>query len=591
VHARIIAGAMSDFSSSKSTNGFSMKVWRGERMCLIGFDVDQPEDDLVGFAIEVKRPGAAAFTPLRNRLAFKYDKPAEKAVTGDKQFPSTGAPFQKFPWVHFPQEILDGTYTYRGTKMHMKADDKPLVAGTSIELPISLEPITYANFLDIGFTRNFASSQAYVEQFKNADDVIPGQGEDGLTFTKKAAKAYEWLGFEAHHLLFTFLKDAVADPGIEIDAFAYDLDEPDIVAAFKKLGTRLRIIIDNSITKDKSGNQKGHGLTSSDESKAADALKAAHAQVRRAHFQGLQHHKVLIAKRNGVAFKVLVGSTNFSFRGLYIQANNMLVFDNADVAGFFGKVFEAVFGTTAGFSGNDLAKTWHAVTLPDLPNIHIAFSPHSNANLSLNPVRGAVDQATSSVFYSVAFLNQIKSGPTKAAFDRLMTRPVFSYGIVDKSGGMEIRKPDGSIGLVDFAYLSENAPPPFKAEWAAGQGINIHHKFVVTDFSLPSAKVFTGSSNLAPTGEEGNGDHLIQIDDMRVATSYAIEAVRVFDHLHFRDLLKEAKAAKKKPASATPPRPLTLRKPKKISGDPFAWFDGYYVKNSQRERDRTLFAR
>lgn len=92
----------------------------------------------------------------------------------------------------------------------------------------------------------------------------------------------------------------------------------------------------------------------------------------------------------------------------------------------------------------------------------------------------------------MAFLNQIKSGPTKDALDRLMARPVFSYGVVDSRGSLEVKKPDGSTGLVDFAYLAKTAPEPFKSEWSGGKGINVHHKFVVTDFSLPSAKVFTG---------------------------------------------------------------------------------------------------
>jgi hypothetical protein len=56
---------------------------------------------------------------------------------------------------------------------------------------------------------------------------------------------------------------------------------------------------------------------------------------------------------------------------------------------------------------------------------------------------------------------------------------------------------------------------------------------VVTDFNLPTAKVFTGCSNLSESGEKGNGDHLIMIEDPRVATSYAIQAVLIFDHLHF----------------------------------------------------------
>ena len=35
---------MDDFFSSNSKDGFSMKLWRGERMCLVGFDVDNITD-------------------------------------------------------------------------------------------------------------------------------------------------------------------------------------------------------------------------------------------------------------------------------------------------------------------------------------------------------------------------------------------------------------------------------------------------------------------------------------------------------------------------------------------------------------------
>ena len=170
-----------------------------------------------------------------------------------------------------------------------------------------------------------------------------------------------------------------------------------------------------------------------------------------------------------------------------------------------------------------------------------------------------------------------------------MTKPVFSYGVVDSRGKLEIKKPDGSIGLVDFAYLAKTAPQPFKSEWSGGKGINVHHKFVVTDFNLPNAKVFTGSSNLAPSGEEGNGDQLIMIEDQKVAVGYAIEALRIFDHLHFRSRMRDALKAPKGGTATKAADKLTLRKPRAISTQP-AWFEEYYVVGSQRERDRKLFS-
>lgn len=573
---------MNDFANQTSKDGFNFKLWRGERMTLLGFDIDAPEADFVGFSVEVEAPGSGEFVPLRNRIAFAYDRPVREAVDGFRNFDSRDAPFQKFRWIHFPFDPRDGSYRYRVTKRHMPSEGR-LVSGTSQTLDLSLKQVTFDDFVDIGFTRNFASSQAYVEQFGNNSDIIPDKAADGLNFEKLNLKnssgvgVYEWLGFEAYHHIFQFLDDALADPELTIDVMAYDLNEPDIVSRLELFGDRLRAIIDDS---------DDHGASSSPESVAAKRLRksAGRSAVTRTHFKNLQHHKIFVTRRAGIPERVLCGSTNFTFRGIYIQANNVMVFYDAKVASIFGRMFDLAFEDADGFRSNEFAKTWHAALSPGKPSMHLCFSPHSQTDLSLNPIRAAIDQATSSVFYSVAFLSQIRSGPTLEAFERLMKRPVFSYGTVDRRGGLELRKPDGTVGLVDFAFLAKNAPEPFASEWSGGQGRNIHNKFVVTDFSLPSAKVFTGSSNFSPNGEAGNGDHLIMIEDQKIATAYAIEAARIFDHLQFRNRMRDAF----KKTSGAKAR-VVLAKPTALSGKP-AWFEKYYVAGSQRERDRRLFS-
>jgi hypothetical protein len=97
--------------------------------------------------------------------------------------------------------------------------------------------------------------------------------------------------------------------------------------------------------------------------------------------------------------------------------------------------------------------------------------------------------------------------------------------------------------------------------------------------------VFTGSSNLAPSGESGNGDHLLMIEDPKIATAYAIEALRVFDHLHFRSTLQDTTGMTR----AGEEGGADLRKPRAISGKA-AWFEAYYVVGSQKMKDRQLFA-
>lgn len=567
------------FENAGSKNGMTMKLWRGERMCLAGFDVDQPEDDFVGFAIECKSPGNADFAPLRNRLAFSYPATKKKVVTGARQYPSLEAPFQKFRWLHFPKEPRGGLYTYRATKMHMPTDGK-LKAGTQIEVQIPLDPVTYAGKLDVGFTRGFASSQAYAERFGNDPSIVPSGAQKGLSFKKKTPNdVYEWLGFEAYELIFKFLDDALKE-GCSLDVLAYDLNEPDIVTRLEAFGPRLRAVIDDSDT---------HEPTTSDESRAAARLakSAGKKNVARMHFSNLQHNKVFIARKNGTPVRVLCGSTNYTFRGIYIQSNNALVFTSPDTAALFDKVFELAFNDPKSFRTDPIATKWHLVQEQGIGPIRFCFSPHADTDLSLGPVAAAIDQATSSVLYAVAFLNQMGSGITKGAFDRLMTRPVFSYGMSDQKGKLAVKKPDGSIGLVDFQFLGANAPPPFDREWDGGSGRHIHHKFVVTDFNLPTAKVFTGSCNLSPSGEKGNGDQLIMIEDRMVAQAYAIEALRTFDHYHFRTVMKDAEKTTKK---GQKPAPLTLAKPKKFSGKPRNWFESSYEKGSQKARDRELFS-
>src|ERR1700722_4412616 len=284
--------ATQPLTDASSVDGFTVKVWRGERMVLIGMDVDNIEADFVGFSIEFPSPGSAQFFPLRNRLTFDYSEaPEAKTVDGYRNFDSTQAPFQKFRWIHFPYNPKDGIYQYRVTKQHMH-DDGTLFAGTSITVSIDLQTVIYDGFLDVGFTRGYASSQAYADRYGNNANIIPANAADGLSFDKVPGDVYQWLGFEASQLLFNPLDEIVGAPDLTLDLFTYDFNEPDILSRLEKIGARLRAIMDDS---------KGHGDPTDAESIAAARLAASAGadNVHRMHFTGLQHNKVLIVKRQG----------------------------------------------------------------------------------------------------------------------------------------------------------------------------------------------------------------------------------------------------------------------------------------------------
>lgn len=80
------------------------------------------------------------------------------------------------------------------------------------------------------------------------------------------------------------------------------------------------------------------------------------------------------------------------------------------------------------------------------------------------------------------------------------------------------------------------------------------------------------------------------IEDRKIATAYAIEATRVFDHLQFRNRMRDAfGAGHRKLATAKQPKAITLRTPKAISGEA-AWFERFYQPDTQALRDRLLFS-
>src|SRR5262249_33995111 len=59
---------MDMFEDRKDKSGLTLKLFRGERMSLLGFNDDDPEDDLVGFAVECSEPCERGLHPLNNRL-------------------------------------------------------------------------------------------------------------------------------------------------------------------------------------------------------------------------------------------------------------------------------------------------------------------------------------------------------------------------------------------------------------------------------------------------------------------------------------------------------------------------------------------
>ena len=557
---------------------FTLKVHRGEGMCLLAMDWKngKPPANFVGFAIEYKEPKGAQFFPLKNRLSF----PDSGGDVNPNTLSTRQSPIQKFRWVHFPRNAeLPGEFVYQVTPVFMNAQDE-LSYGEPQQAAIELRGETYPGKLNIAFTRGFVSSQAFVDRYESKGPIatlLPAKADDGLKFTPThplAQEALPWMGFEARQAILQVLDQAIADKKAQVRVVAYDLNEPEVVSRLEKLGARLKVIVDDDGSHGKPGSAE-------DQAQARLAKSAGKDHVKRQHMGQLQHNKTIVVDGPKVQ-AVVCGSTNMSWRGWYVQNNNAMILRGKSAVKLFLAAFDGYWqhSDVPGFGGTASAK-WTGLGLAGI-DASVTFSPHVTANAALAAIADDVGKKTkSSLFYSLAFLYQTPGAMLEAIKKVTADDKIFVYGISDRPvGGIDVQKPDGNVAPVSPAALQgDNVPEPFKAEPTGGGGVRMHHKFLVIDFDKPTARVYLGSYNFSATADGKNGENLLLVRDRRVTVAYVVEALRIFDHYHFRLAQEEAKGKSQK---------LVLAKPPRKAGDLPLWQEDYV--DARKIRDRKLFA-
>ncbi|KAN0090575.1 hypothetical protein V8E51_019154 [Hyaloscypha variabilis] len=555
---------------------FTLTCYRGEGMCLLAMNWKQttPPDNFVGFAIEYMEPGGTQFFPLTNRIAF----PGANGQINPNTLSSRLSPFQMFRWIHFPSNAsTPGIYTYRVTSVFM--DGNGVISyGDFQEAGIELEAETYPGELNICFTRGFIASQAFVDQFGTNGGVgtlLPVSANASITFKStdpQEETALAWMGFEARAAILNTLDAAIADSTAQVRVAAYDFNDPEIVSRLEQLKGRLKIIIDDS---------GAHKPAAASETKAAAMLasSAGAGNVQRQHMGDLQHNKTIVV--NGDNTKIAIGgSTNLSWRGIYVQNNNAVVLQGANAVQIFSDAFDRLWASPnnpAGFNTTPSAD-WMSLGFSDV-DAQVTFSPHSTSNAKLQGIATDISSTTSSLFYSLAFLYETPGVILNAIKQVTSEDNIFVYGLSDQAvGGLEIQLPNGNPPLAFPAALLTQVPPPFKQEATGGNGTRLHHKFVVIDFNTPSARVYTGSHNFSIAADTKNAENLFVIRDQRVATSFMVEAVAMFDHYEFRDQQANAKSA----------QPLELQVPPAAGSATKPWWDKYW-SDPFKEKDRELF--
>ena len=606
-------------ASVSSTNGaFSLKAYRGDAKTLLAFNLSgaQPRKNLAGFTIQVTPAGSDSYY-LHNNLQF--EKPGDHAQ--DPKEPansSINAPFHKFRWLHVPGLVhqglkpLFGQYTYTVTPRYF--DDRGSLRPLDPTLAAAVD-ILVDNFkkgsLTVGFTRGFVQSQAFVRHF-GRDARIRPEGHELLFDTSQVSgtnaagekftfeQQYEWLGFTARKLILDLLDEVIGDDTLSIDAFAYDLNEPDICKKLLALGKakRIRIILDNA-----SLHHNTQEPTPEDDFEGRFLKTPSKDQIRRGKFGRFAHDKVFIVSDSNGPRKVLTGSTNFSVTGLYVNSNHVLVFEDAGVAKTYAGVFQESWDDhvkAAAFAKSEWAVSEFPFKQASLPNMVITFSPHEQefARKILDGIvlrvakEGKMPKHSGGVLFAVMQIDTTTAeNPVYAALNEVhKSQTIFSFGISDRSDGIALYPLGKKTGvLVTGRPGSTVLPPPFDQVPGVGSGHQVHHKFVVCGFNGSDPVVYCGSSNLALKGEQVNGDNLLAIRDEDVATAFAIEALALVDHFNFLDRAAAGPKAKKKTKPSADKQQAALSAGWFLSTND-AWAKKYFDRSDLHFVDRELFA-
>lgn len=571
-----------------SKNAFSVKAYVGDAKTLLAFNFTSQDNakNLAGFTIYCQPPGGVPGYYLQNELRFE-DPTKHKQVAGETPNSSVNAPLQKYRWTHYPGTVHQGIspaygdYTYTVTPRYFDSNSsmQALDATLSVAVKVSVGPFKKGS-VTLGFTRGYMQSEGYVHHFGKDTPVVPKTKQLEFDTNTQAgtnngqpvtyAQIYTWMGETARVQVFDVLNKVLNDSSLTLKVFAYDLNEPDVVKSLLSLAAqgRVRVILDNAalhVTK------KGAKVKTPEDqfTDLFEQQKKAPADIVRGSFARYSHDKIFIVSRNGGgAIQVLTGSTNFSLTGLYVNANHVLVFQDADVAAQYDEVFEKSWQVLSSnkspsraaanaFSGTTLATQPYNAQAGFVPKMSITFSPHTTADVDkiLGGISDRINQEQHSAKGNVLFAVMQLTGSQSPVYKTLgalhATQSVYSYGISDAPAGIFLYAPGHATGVqVTGKPRQVNLPPPFD-QVPSPPGHEIHDKFVVCGVNGNDPVVYCGSSNLASGGEAQNGDNLLAIHDADVATAFAIEALGLVDHYNFLDrMANPGKAAPKKQAGA-----------------------------------------
>jgi phosphatidylserine/phosphatidylglycerophosphate/cardiolipin synthase-like enzyme len=359
-----------------------------------------------------------------------------------------------------------------------------------------------------------------------------------------AARLY--LAGDALHEILRFLHDADRR-GSSIHAAIYEMNDRELVDALKPFGSRGHVLLGNG---------------SATEPWVAQELAAAHLEVKH---RDLSHHgrsspsvhnKFVVESdasgRN--AGRVLTGSTNWTTTGLCTQLNNVLIVEDAQIAGRYldqwGKLVAAGDDIPASLKTTNSKPTDHN-------NISLYFAA-TNGEAEFKPVLELIAGAQQGVLFLMFMPGQ--SPLLEALLDRVQQNNIYVRGVVSTVtasktgdigtvGGQVVKSGAPAQAFHDDVELPAGVSDEDRPSWAetefnvkeihaAHLMAIVHSKVIVVDPFSNNCAVITGSHNFSDSASGKNDENLVIVrGNTQLAQAYALHINGVYDHYSWRAYL------------------------------------------------------
>ena len=204
---------------------------------------------------------------------------------------------------------------------------------------------------------------------------------------------------------------------------------------------------------------------------------------------------MFILKRNGHAREGAAGSANFSVRGLYVETNNVFVFDDAQAADLYEQAFEQAWNNPLSkFDKSAIAARWFPLTGDGLPPTKLCFSPHSNPGVSLDPIAASIEAAQSSVLFSIMEIGTAGGSVAQQIMALPKRTGLYAFGTTQRLDGdlkvtTQIRS-ELAVHPVLVPQVEGAGAVHGRGQRRAGQVV--HNKFVVCDFNGDNPIAYAG---------------------------------------------------------------------------------------------------